>query len=189
VLSHGFGASEPNPSATQAGAGTLTGGNLLNPYPFSRQFKEWGAGPPAQKQDVLDVSASNVRTVTVDTKRARVSCAAKLFVETDGPLEVLLGGCGGAAKLPKAPRCVDRRGFSFHLRHARGVRVVRVVVYVNGRVTLRRHGHNITHLRIARLPKRKFTVRIVSTLSTGSKLISVRRYSGCTKSRPTTHRG
>jgi hypothetical protein len=60
---------------------------------------------------------------------------------------------------------------------------------VNDRVKLRRHGRNITRVQIARLPRRKFTVRIVSTLSTGSKLISVRRYNGCTKSRPTTQRG
>jgi hypothetical protein len=56
-------------------------------------------------------------------------------------------------------------------------------------VQLRRSGHNITRVRIARLPQRKFTVRIVSTLSTGSKLISVRRYSGCKKTRPATQRG
>jgi hypothetical protein len=189
VLSHGFGAGEPDPSATQTGSGKVTGGYFLPEYPFTRAFKTWGPGPPAPVADVLDVSASNVRTVNVDTKRARVSCAAKLMVETDGPLDVVLGRCGGAAKLPNAPRCVDRRRFSFRLRHARGVRVVRVVVYVNDRVKLRRHGHNITRVQIARLPRRKFTVRIVSTLSTGSKLISVRRYNGCTKSRPTTQRG
>jgi hypothetical protein len=192
VLSHGFGQGDPDPGATQAGAGAVTGGNFLPEYPFTRQFKEWGPAKPTDKQDVLDVSASNVRSVTVDTRRARVTCAAKLFVETDGPLDVVLGGCGGAAKLPSARRCVDRRKFSFRLHHARGARVVRVVAYVNGHRKLRRRGRDIKRITLRRLPRKKFTVRIVSTQSTGSKLISTRRYKGCKKGRPSTrahHRG
>jgi dienelactone hydrolase len=187
VLSHGAGASEPNFGATQNGAGTLTGGNLLSPYPYTRQSKAWSPGPAAAKADQLDVSASNVRSVRVNATRARVSCAAKLFVESDGPLDVVLDGCGGAAtKLPRAPRCVDRRRFSFRLHHARGARVVNVVVYVNGRVRKRVHGRDLKRVSIARLPRKRFTVRIVSTQSTGSKLISVRTYRGCTKGAPHT---
>jgi C-terminal binding-module, SLH-like, of glucodextranase len=186
VLSHGFGEGEPDPGATQSGAGMVTGGNLLPEYPFTRRFKEWGDGPATDKQDVLDVSASNVSTVTVHTARARVSCAAKLFVETDGPLDVLLGGCGGAAKLPAARRCVDRRNFSFKLHHARGARVVRVAAFVNGHRKLRRRGRDIKRITLQRLPRRKFTVRIVATQSTGSKLVSTRRYKGCRKGRPRT---
>jgi hypothetical protein len=189
VLSHGFGAAEPAPTATQAGAGTVTGGYFLPEYPFTRQFKEWGPGPPAGKADVLDVSASNVRTVTVDAKRARVTCAAKLMTETDGPLDVVLGGCGGAAKLPDARRCIDRRKFTFRLHHARGARVVRVVAYVNGKRVKRVRGRNIRRITLKRLPRRKFTVRIVSTQNTGSKLISVRKYKGCRKGKPRTRRG
>jgi hypothetical protein len=186
VLSHGFGAAEPDPTGTQAGAGTVTGGNLLPEYPFTRQFKEWGPGPPSQQQDVLDISASNVGTVTIDAKRARVTCAAQLMTETDGPLDVVLGGCGGAAKLPTARRCVDRRKFTFRLHHARGARVVRVVAYVNGKRVKRVRGRNVKRITLKRLPRKRFTVRIVSTQSTGSKLISVRRYKGCRKGKPRT---
>ena len=186
VLSHGGGASEPAFGDTQHGAGTLVGGNFLNPYPFTRQYKEWGAGPPGPLADALDVSASNVSDVTVDAKRARVTCAARLQVETDGPLNVVLGGCGGAAKLPPARRCVDRRKFTFRLHHARGARVVRVVVFVNGKRRLVRKGRNIRRVSLKRLPRRRFVVRIVSTQSTGSKLISVRKYKGCRKGRPHT---
>ncbi|MEA2470090.1 MAG: hypothetical protein QOE38_1089 [Thermoleophilaceae bacterium] len=190
VLSHGFGAAEPTFGATQNGAGTLTGGNLLSPYPFTRQSKAWGPGPAAAVADQLDVSASNVRTVQVNAARAKVSCAAKLFVESDGPLDVLLRGCGGAvSSLPRATHCVDRRRFSFRLHHARGARVVSVVVYVNGHVKKRVRGHDIKRVTIPRLPRKKFTVRIVATQSTGSKLISVRHYKGCKKGRPHTHHG
>jgi hypothetical protein len=193
VLSHGFGTGDPEPGATQAGAGTLDGGNFLPSYPFTRQFKDLGAVPAVQKQDVLDVSASNVRTVTVNAARARVSCAAKLFVESDGPLDVLLAGCGGAAKLPSAARCADRRKFAFRLHHAKRARVVRVVAYVNGHRRAARHGRNIRRLVLKGLPRGKFTVRIVSTQSSGSNLVSIRHYKGCRKGRPRTrahhHRG
>jgi hypothetical protein len=186
VISHGFGASEPDPSATQSGAGMVTGGYLLPEYPFARTFKEWGPGPPGPLADVLDVSASNVRSVTVNAPRAKVSCAAKLMTETDGPLDVVLAGCGVAASPPPAPTCRDRRKFTFHLHHAKGARVVRVAAYVNGKRRLVRRGHNIKRISLKRLPRKKFTVKIVSTQNTGSKLISVRKYKGCRKGRPRT---
>jgi beta-glucosidase len=102
----------------------------------------------------------------------------------------------GGAACPKAlaqiaagagtQRCVDTRGFTFKLHHARGARVVKVVVFVNGKRRLVRRGRDIKRVRIARLPKRRFVVRIVSTWNTGSQLISTRTYDGCKKSRPRT---
>src|SRR4051794_25943067 len=187
VISPGFGARDPAPSATASGAGTITGGNLLPEYPYTSQSKTWGPGPPGPLADVLDVSASNVRSVTVNAPRARVSCAARLMLETDGPLDVVLAGCGGAAKLPQARRCVDRRKFTFRLHHAPKARVVRVDAYVNGKRVLVRRGRSLERITLKRLPRKRFTVKIVSTQNTGSKLISVRRYKGCRKGKPRTH--
>jgi hypothetical protein len=186
VRSRGFGTGDPEPGATQTGAGSLSGGYFLPDYAFTRRFKGWGDPPTTPKEDVLDVHATNVRSVRVRTKRAHVSCAAKLNVESDGPLDVILGDCGGTLKQPTRTRCVDRRKFSFRLHHARGARVVKVAVYVNGKRKLRRKGRNITRVTLRRLPKRKFRVRIVATQSTGSQLISTRTYRGCKKSRPHT---
>jgi hypothetical protein len=186
VISHGFGASEPDPTATQNGAGMVTGGYLLPEYPFTRTFKEWAPGPPGPLADVLDVSASNVRQVRVNAPRAKVSCAAKLMTETDGPLDVVFDGCGFATSPPPGKTCRDRRKFTFRLHHARGARVVRVVAFVNGKRRLVKRGHNIKRITLKRLPKKKFTVKIVSTQNTGSKLISVRKYKGCRKGRPRT---
>jgi hypothetical protein len=61
------------------------------------------------------------------------------------------------------------------------------VAFVNGTRVKRAHGRNIKRLVLKRLPRRKFTVRIVATQNTGSKLISTRRYKGCRKGRPRTH--
>ena len=63
---------------------------------------------------------------------------------------------------------------------------MKVDVFVNGRRTLRRRGRNIARVAVKRLPRGKFTLRIVATQSNGSKLISTRRYHGCRKGRPTT---
>lgn len=93
-----------------------------------------------------------------------------------------------AAELPPAGRCADRRKFSFRLHHARGARVVKVKVFVNGKRKLVRRGRNIRRVTIKRLPRKKFTVRVVSTQSTGARLISTRTYRGCKKGRPRTRR-
>jgi dienelactone hydrolase len=92
----------------------------------------------------------------------------------------------GSCPHPKQPPCVDRRRFRFRLHHSRHARVVKVEVFINGRRKLTRTGRNITSVTISRLPQRVFHVKIVSTQSTGSKLISTRTYRGCTKGAPTT---
>src|SRR4051794_27358698 len=110
-----------------------------------------------------------------------------------GALPVHTASCGGPVGLPPAKRCTDRRKFSFKLHHAPHARVVRVQVFVNGKRKLSRRGRDIKRVTLRRLPRGRFTVRVVATQSTGSTLTSTRRYKGCRKSRPTTrahhHRG
>ena len=90
----------------------------------------------------------------------------------------------------RAPGCSDRRRYTFRLRRsARGARVVRVAVYVNGKRRLVRRGRDIRRVSIGRLPTKRFRVRIVQTFSNGSKRTSTRVYRGCGKSKPRTHRG
>jgi beta-glucosidase len=106
---------------------------------------------------------------------------------------VSVGGasCPGAVAHVRRPasKCVDTRGFTFTLHHPVGARVVKVVVYVNGKRKLTRRGRNIKRVSIARLPKKHFVVKIVQTQNTGARLISTRVYDGCKKSRPHTRRG
>jgi hypothetical protein len=96
VRSEGFGVADPTPSATQHGAGVLTGGQIPA-IPFTSQSKTWGAPPAAPVADVLDISAGNVSSVTIDAARAKVDCAAQLRVTSDGPLKVSLADCPGGA--------------------------------------------------------------------------------------------
>jgi hypothetical protein len=92
VRSEGFGVGDPTPGATQAGAGTLTGGNLPA-LAFTSQSKTWGPAPPAPRRNRLDIVATNIALVTIDPRRAHVNCNADLNVTTDGPLTVALAGC------------------------------------------------------------------------------------------------
>jgi hypothetical protein len=96
VRSEGFGVADPTPSATQHGAGVLTGGQIPA-IPFSSQSKTWGEAPAAAVADALDIRARNVSSVTIDAARAKVDCAAQLHVITDGPLKVTLADCPGGA--------------------------------------------------------------------------------------------
>jgi hypothetical protein len=184
VVSHGFGVGDPPVLPVALSAGTLTGGSH-GPIPYQRRTLDWGPAPAIPKADQLDVTATNLSSVTVDAPRAGVSCNPKINLKSDGPTQVLIEGCP-ALPLPSNRACVDRRNFTFKLHHARGARIVAVKVFVNGKLRVNRRGHDIKQVTLRRLPRRKFKVKVVAIRSGGSALVSTRTYRGCTKSRPTT---
>jgi hypothetical protein len=94
VRSEGFGVGDPSASATQHGAGVLTGGTIPA-IPYTSQSKGWGEAPATPVHDMLDITATNAAAVTIDAKRAKVDCKAQLNVSTDGPLTVTLADCKG----------------------------------------------------------------------------------------------
>ena len=89
----GVGKGDPAAKATQHTAGTLNGGNV-GPLTYAETSKGWGPSRSAPKHDALKIDATNLAEATVNVKRARLDCAAKLDVTTDGPLAVRLAGCG-----------------------------------------------------------------------------------------------
>jgi YVTN family beta-propeller protein len=93
----------------------------------------------------------------------------------------------GSLGIPAAerPACVDRRGFKFKLH---GPRVAKVEVFVNGVRKVHKKG-NVRTVRLSKLPKRRFVVRVLTTYANGKKRESVRTYRGCKKSKPRTRRG
>ena len=64
--------------------------------PYTREYRHLGSGPAQPPSDALEVTAKNIKSLTIDPQRAKVSCDTKLKVKTDGPLSVTLLGCGGA---------------------------------------------------------------------------------------------
>lgn len=101
VVSHGFGVGDPTPSSTAYGAGALTGGTLPA-IAYASQGRSWGPVPAAPVADVLDVNATNIAAVTIDPIRARVDCAAKVNLTSDGPTAVTLTGCPNASSVQAA---------------------------------------------------------------------------------------
>ena len=93
ALSYGFGVGDPTPSATQFGAGTLTGGNLPTPLAYTRQYRTWGPVPALPRLKRIDLTARNVAAVTINVQRASVGCNVDLHVDTDGPMTIELAGC------------------------------------------------------------------------------------------------
>jgi predicted acyl esterase len=91
---------------------------------------------------------------------------------------------GGPVAGPTGRGCIDRRKFTFRLRHAKGQRVTSVKAYVNGRLVLKRRAHHIRKISIKKLPLGKFKVKIVSRTSDHHLTRTVRTYKGCRKSRP-----
>jgi pimeloyl-ACP methyl ester carboxylesterase len=102
VRSHGFGRGDPPAIRKPDTNGVLTDGAVLPATTYSSQIQEWGPAPATPVKDQLDIKATNIRTVAIDTKRARVSCNAKLNITSDGPLTVNLLGCARSLAAPPA---------------------------------------------------------------------------------------
>ena len=104
VLSQGFGEGDPTPSGVTNGAGVLFGGQA--PMSYACESQSWGppapvgtceagtsAGPATPVRDELDIEATNVSDVTVNARRARVTCNAQQNITSDGPITVHMVDC------------------------------------------------------------------------------------------------
>ena len=55
-----------------------------------------GQRPPGTRAATGCASqATNIASIRIDPRRARVTCGVKLAVKSDGPLKVHLAGCPG----------------------------------------------------------------------------------------------
>jgi hypothetical protein len=93
VVSRGFGLADA-PKAPMLPSAGLEPGTTIPLNAYIREQRNKPAPLPALALDRLDITARNIATVTIDRKRARVSCNAALNVDTDGPLTVRMSGCG-----------------------------------------------------------------------------------------------
>jgi uncharacterized protein len=119
----------------------------------------------------------NPFTVDSDTIKANTSAGF--------PLPEALRGCSAAEKTGAA-ECVDKRKFTFNIHQPQRGRIVRATAYLNGKKAKTVRGKRVTRLVLARLPKGTFTLKIVAVHSDGKRTISVRRYKGCNKGKPST---
>jgi hypothetical protein len=162
VRSEGFGQGDPTPGSTQVGAGALTGG-FFPAIAFSQQSKSWGGTPHTRSADRLDIHATNIANVVINTARARVDCHVALAVTTDGPLAVHLSSCPGVRRFAATVR---RMRISVRPKRIRaGARTTLIIHVVTGRgrgrpvsgVTVRIHGR---HARTGRRGIARITLRL-----------------------------
>jgi hypothetical protein len=77
--------------------------------------------------------------------------------------------------------------FSFRVHRPHGRRVVRLDVYVDGRLvrTVKAaHHRSISRLTLSSLPQGNFSLKIVAHTPHGNPVVTVRQYHGCTKGPP-----
>jgi dienelactone hydrolase len=180
---------------TEGGTGAGT-----DPLPWNSEFRKQTGTGKLPLRNALEGSVKNVSSLKVD---AKATCLAGKTIgykiETDGATAINLsdgralvfpsaGKYSGLLAVATKGRCSAKRRVRFKLHHARGQRVVKVEAFVNGKRKLRRRGRDIDAITLRRLPRKPFTVRIVSTHSSGSQLVSTRRFKGCKKTRPRTRR-
>lgn len=93
VVSHGSPVGDPVASKKNL-TGTFDAGVANFPWPnYTREVLEWGAAPAAPVRNALDVSTRNVASLTIDPKRAKVTCDAAVKLDSDGQVTVRLLGC------------------------------------------------------------------------------------------------
>jgi hypothetical protein len=185
VRSLAGGLGDPPVEAVAPGAGTLNGGSH-GPIPYTRRTIAWGTAPSEPRQDELVLSATNVKSVTIDAPRAGVSCAAKVQVTSDGPIQVVLAGCDLRATAPRGrttlKSCVGGRSLVLHLaRTVSGRRVAAAMVSVDGgpRHTIRAPRLTL-RVSLVHSGRRLVVVRIVYRLVDGRRVAVTRRYRTCT---------
>ena len=94
------------------------------------------------------------------------------------------GGSGrsgaGGRHVAVGPRfCSGRAKLSFRLPHYRGKRIVAATIYVNGRRVRRLRGRRLRVVRVGRVPRGSFVLRIVVRTADGKRHTIKRRYRQC----------
>ena len=92
AISRGFNFGDPIPSSTMYGVGSVPNGNL-GTLTFTKQAKTWGAPIGAMRGDEIDLTATNIKSLSINVSRARVDCNVNLKITSDGPIAVTLPGC------------------------------------------------------------------------------------------------
>lgn len=103
------------------------------------------------------------------------------------PLPALFGAKGVVSGFPSTKRCLSRRAFTIRIRRLAGVTIAKATVSVNGRQVAVRSGKRLTApVNLTKLPKGRYTVKIVVRLADGRTVTGTRRYRTCTPKRRST---
>ena len=94
AFSHGFGVGDPEPSDTERGTGSLEGGNLGIAGLHEPEADLGRVRRSSRRPNKIEIVATGIASARIDVRRARVDCDADVEVESDGPISIVLRGCG-----------------------------------------------------------------------------------------------
>jgi hypothetical protein len=168
-----FGVGDPPVLDIERSSGVMQGG-AHGPLPYDRRERKWGAEPTLAKTSKLFVKARNVGTASFDGTRARLGCAPKVYLETDGPLDL---GMTCERKQPanaklKALRCASR--VTFTLPRVAGRPNVEVTATRKGKTLARASGKRVLRLRLRRPTRKPFTVQLAMRAGGDGPAITLR---------------
>jgi hypothetical protein len=175
-----FGEGDPEPLPIETSSGTVEGG-AHGPMAYQRRERKWGAVPKLDKSSKLYVKGTNIASASFDGARARVGCAPKLYVQTDGPMELGVT-CGEPAIPSRPPRCTRR--VSLTLPRVAGRPNVEVRATSRGRVLARATGNRILRIGFRRPTRKRFSVRLVARAGGSGPLLTIsatRGLASCTR--------
>lgn len=110
VKSHAMGLADPVPGTTAktVHADYALGANITY-HTYNKWIKRLLAPVAASTRDEVDVTATNIGKVVIDGVRAKLSCSAKVNLQSDGATQVVIHGClRGDVDLDDALSCNDR---------------------------------------------------------------------------------
>jgi hypothetical protein len=87
AFSHGFGLADPQVNPEQETSGTS------GSFVYTGSVRTWQRPQPIAATGELDLTLTNIATVTIDPHRAHLGCGANLHVTSDGPATIMLAGC------------------------------------------------------------------------------------------------
>ena len=171
--SEGFGVADPVSDPLETVSGVVAGGNV-GPLAFVERRKTRSAPATVAVRDRLTVRTKSLASATIDTRRARVSCAPRIALTADGPLALRLD-CPPATKRARCGRPVRVR-----LPAVLGRRITRVSASRRGRVLLRARGRRLRRVAVRRPTRRAFTLTVRARTAGGAASVSQqRRFPAC----------
>jgi hypothetical protein len=161
-----FGYNDAEPLPIETSQGVLVGG-AHGPMPYQRRERKWGPEPKLAKTRKLFVRARNLSSATFDGARARLGCAPKLYLSTDGPLDLGVA----CAQKPKVRRCTSR--VSLALPRLAGRPNAEVTVISRGRTLATASGARILRIGFRRTTRKAFSVRFVARAGGSGPLVTL----------------
>lgn len=109
AITHGLGEGDPTPNPTQKTTGAdYASGQTISYSTYERWIKTLTPGQPVPARNEVDVTATNVSRLVIDGVRAKLDCAAKINLVSDGPTEVIINGClKGDVNVDAVVTCAD----------------------------------------------------------------------------------